>query len=158
MKNKNILTIIIFILITLFDVYLFIYKKYDFLLITIIFTIMILVYLIKNILISKMDDQEKYKLEVNKLIKIYRNILVNVEELPNTNKSLLKVNTLDDLLNAQYEIKKPIFYITRDDSTMFYVIDSDVILYYLMKQEQEELSVLEIKLKEYIKREKIEVL
>ena len=158
MKNKNILTIIIFILITLFDVYLFIYKKYDFLLITIIFTIMILVYLIKNILISKMDDQEKYKLEVNKLIKIYRNILVNVEELPNTNKSLLKVNTLDDLLNAQYEIKKPIFYVTRDDSTMFYVIDSDVILYYLMKQEQEELSVLEIKLKEYIKREKIEVL
>ena len=158
MKNKNILTIIIFILITLFDVYLFIYKKYDFLLITIIFTIMILVYLIKNILISKMDDQEKYKLEVNKLIKIYRNILVNVEELPNTNKSLLKVNTLDDLLNAQYEIKKPIFYITRDDSTMFYVIDSDVILYYLMKQEQEELSVLEIKLKKKKKREKIEVL
>ena len=158
MKNKNILITIIFILLTLFDIYLFIYKKYDFLIILIIITLITLIQLIRSIRFSKMSDEEKYKIEVSRLIKIYRSILVNVDELPNINKKLLKVNSLDDLINAQYEMKKPIFYILKEDSTMFYLIVDDVILFYLTKKEQEELSELEIKLNEFIKMEKIEVL
>lgn len=149
MNNKIKLTILIilFILSIGIDIALFYFKIFDYLIVLGLFTIMIFISMILEIKKSNMDDNKKYLYLVDRTIKMYSPILVETKNFPELkNKSILEVGKIGDLINAQYEIKKPIYYIKSDDSTIFYILDNDVMLVYYIKIYEDVLTSLEIKL------------
>ena len=63
------------------------------------------------------------------------------------NKSILRTQTFEDLLDAQAETKKPIYYVSKDDSTVFYIINGEIFLMYIIKSVDNEFSSLELEIK-----------
>ena len=149
MNNKYKLIILVLLLVLLIgiDLGLFYYKLFEYLIVLGVVTIVLIIFIMLEIKKSKMDANKKYIYLLKRTLKIYNPVLVETKNFPETkNKSVLKVGDMNDLVNAQYEIKKPIYYIKGDDSTVFYLIDNDVILVYFIKIYDDVLSSLEIKL------------
>ncbi|MBO7079138.1 MAG: hypothetical protein J6W64_04950 [Bacilli bacterium] len=149
MNNKIKLIILILLLVLLIgiDLGLFYFKMLDYLLVLSVITIALIIFIMFEIKKIRMDDNKKYDYTLKKMLKIYNPVLVETKNFPDIkDKSILKVGDMDDLLNAQYEIKKPIYYIKSEDSTVFYILDNDVILVYFIKKNENTLTSLEIKL------------
>lgn len=146
-KFKLIILIVLFILFIGVNIVLFLFKIFDYLIISGLVSIMIFISIILNIKRLTSDDNKKYLYSLNRILKIYNPILVETKNFPNIhNKSILKVNTMEDLINAQCEIKKPIYYIKSSDSTVFYLLDNDLMLIYFIKVDVKVASSLEVKL------------
>lgn len=93
--------------------------------------------------------EKSYDTKLNKLIRIYNPILVNTNKFPKlNNKSILTVSNFDDLVDAQSETRTPIYYIKDIDCTAFFLINGDVFLVYYLKVNDNDISELEMKLKE----------
>lgn len=149
MKNKFKLIILVLLLVLLIgiSIVLFCFKLFDYLIVLGAVAIVLIVSIILEIKKSNMDDNKKYIYLLNRMLKIYNPVLVETKNFPNVkNKSILKVENMNDLINAQYEIKKPVYYIKSDDSTAFYLLDNDVMLVYFIKMYDDVLTSLEIKL------------
>ena len=149
MKNKLklIILIILFVLSIGVDLVLFYFKIFDYLIVLSLITIILIAFIILEIKKSKMDDNKKYLYNLKKMLKIYNPVLVETKNFPDVkNKSILKVGNMNDLINAQYEMKKPVYYIKSDDSTVFYLLDNDVMLVHFIKMYDDVLTSLEIKL------------
>ena len=149
MNNKIKLIILILLLVLLIgiDLWLFYFKMLDYLLVLSVITIALIIFIMFEIKKIRMNDNKKYDYTLKKMLKIYNPVLVETKNFPDIkDKSILKVGDMDDLLNAQYEIKKPIYYIKSEDSTVFYILDNDVILVCFIKKNENTLTSLEIKL------------
>ena len=149
MNNKIKLIVLVFLLVLLIgiDLVLFYFKLFDYLIVLSVITIALIVFIMLEVKKINMDENKKYMYLLKKILKIYNPILVETKNFPDINgKSILKVGNMDDLINAQYEIKKPIYYIKSDESTVFYMLDNDVILVYFIKKNENVLTSLEIKL------------
>ena len=143
-KVKLIILIMILILFIGIDILLFSFKIFDYLIVSGLITIMLFVLNISEVNKSNMDDNKKYLYLLNKTMKIYNPILVETKNFPVLkDKSILKVGKMRDLINAQYEIKKPVYYIKNDDSTVFYLLDQDVMLVYFIKLYEDKDTSLE---------------
>ena len=149
MNNKIKLIVLVFLLVLLIgiDLVLFYFKLFDYLIVLSVITIALIVFTMLEVKKINMDENKKYMYLLKKILKIYNPILVETKNFPDIkNKSILKVGDMDDLLNAQYEIKKPIYYIKSEDSTVFYILDNDVILVHFIKKNESTLTSLEIEL------------
>ena len=149
MNNKIKLIILILLLVLLIgiDLGLFYFNMLDYLIVLSVITIALIIFIMFEIKKIRMDDNKKYDYTLKKMLKIYNPVLVETKNFPDIkNKSILKVGDMDDLLNAQYEIKKPIYYIKSEDSTVFYILDNDVILVHFIKKNESTLTSLEIEL------------
>ena len=149
MNNKIKLIILILLLVLLIgiDLGLFYFKMLDYLIVLSVITVALIVFIMFEIKKLKMDDNKKYNYLLKKVLKIYNPVLVETKNFPDIkNKSILKVGDMDDLVNAQYEIKKPIYYIKSEDYTVFYILDNDVILVNFIKKDESVLTSLEIKI------------
>ena len=79
---------------------------------------------------------------------MYDGILVNINKFPKLkNKSVLYVNKIEDLVDAQAEMRKPIYYVKRESATAFYLLNDDIFLIYFLKIDKNELSGLEAEIK-----------
>ena len=146
-KYKIIILVLLLVLLMGIDLGLFYFKLINYLVILSVITIALIVFIMLEIKKLKMDDNKKYLYLLNKTLRMYKPVLVETKNFPETkSKSILKVGDMNDLVNAQYEIKKPIYYIKGDDSTVFYILDNDVILVYFIKKYCNDLTSLEIKL------------
>lgn len=148
MKSKLKLIVLIILLLLLIgsDIVLFYFKIFDYLIVLSAITIALIVFILLEIKKSKMDDNKKYLYILNKVLKIYNPVLVETKNFPDVkNKSILKVGNMNDLINAQYEMKKPVYYIKSEDSTVFYLLDNDVVLVHFIKMYDDVLTSLEIK-------------
>ena len=146
-KFKIFFLILLIVLLIGIDLILFSFKLFDCLIVLSVITIALMIFVVLEIKKSNMDENKKYMYLLKKTLKMYKPVLVETKNFPNIrNKSILKVGDMDDLINAQYEIKKPIYYIKSDDSTVFYILDNDVILVYLIKMYESSLTSLEIEL------------
>lgn len=100
------------------------FKVYVFVSLTALVIISILFY---NYINNTKSEDALYNSFVNNIMKTYFSILVEVEEVPSLdNKDIVKVKTFDDLLNAQEEVHKPIFYIKSEDTLTMFIIDSSL--------------------------------
>ena len=146
-KFKIIILVLLLMLLIGIDLVLFYFKLFDYLIVLSVITIALIIFIMLEIKKLNMDENKKYMYLLKKVLKVYNPILVETKNFPDINgKSILKVGNMDDLINAQYEIKKPIYYIKSDDSTVFYILDNDVILVYFIKKNESVLTSLEIKL------------
>ena len=87
--------------------------------------------------------------QLNRIIKSYKPILIKSDNAPEIDSScILRISEFSDLIDAQAEIRKPIYYVSTNDSTAFYLLDDTVCLVYLLKTDEDVVSPLEVKLRE----------
>ena len=91
-------------------------------------------------IIRFMSDKQRKGLYYNKLEKIlktYDNIIVNVKELPDIeNKSLVNVTTFEELVDAQMEVRIPINYLEtiKGKKSVFLIVSRDIVWVYVLEK------------------------
>lgn len=107
-----------------------------FLCILLIIISMVLIYLRYN-----QDKRKKgyYKNALNKILKSYDSIIVNIETIPSLiGKEIINVTSFEELLDAQMETRTPINYceIIKEEKANFMIITSEIVWVYVLKKEE----------------------
>lgn len=75
--------------------------------------------------------EEDYQRELKQILKVYDSILVESENLPRlTEKNVIYITSMKELVDAQLEIRKPIYYKILPNTCTFVLLDQDEALIY----------------------------
>ena len=98
------------------------------------------------------DERSIYLSNLKKVLKSYDAVLVDSENLPELKgKNILMVTNISDMIDAQIEIRKPIYYKRDVDSCSFVIIDGKEACVYVMKLNDTIVSPLELTIDELVK-------
>jgi hypothetical protein len=144
-KNKKIiLTSLLLIILITIDIILYLNLLNSYLIVTITLTIINFIVLISNIF-DNSSKESNYTKELNRIFKLYDSVLVQCTKLPNINdKNIIRTNSIEDLIDAQIEVRKPIYYQKQTESCSFILIEQDEAIVYILKLNEEVISPLEI--------------
>ena len=124
------------------------YILYGYCILSITFGIVFLLLGISNLLKSQ-SHEKKYDWEIKDILKTFDSILVKSSEIPNLdNRNIIVVESIDDLVDAQLEIRKPICYLKQTESCSFVLLDDKEAYVYVAKINENILSPIEIVIKE----------
>lgn len=113
-------------------------------------TLLLFIYLC-YIVFSKNDEKTLYNKKLKNILKTYDSILVySDKELELENENIMTVKSIENLVTAQEELKKPILYIAEEQAGHFVLRDEKEILIYTIKINEQTESCLENKINEYI--------
>ena len=80
------------------------------------------------------DEYSIFIKEKKKILRTYDSVIVEVEEIPNiAGKNIIKVKTIDDLVDAQLELREPIYYKNDNDSCFFLLLHYNEACIYILK-------------------------
>ena len=120
----------------------------NYMIISITFTIICAIVLI-NYILNNRSVESIYQSKVRKILKTYDSILVKSKNLPKLDeKNIIKVDSIEDLVDAQMEIRKPIYYQQQEQSCSFVLLDHSEACIYIIKLNENVLCPLEIVLKD----------
>lgn len=95
---------------------------------SIILFIVFTVYLIFETNKRLMTKEVKNKIELNKILKKYSKIIIEVnEKVEIQNKNVIMVKDFYELLEIEEEIREPILYYSKEKEAVFSIIDNDII-------------------------------
>ena len=95
------------------------------------------------------NEIETFESTVNNIIKNNKNIMVKSINYPDLlHKNIIRVGSINDLLSAQEEIKKPIYYIKQVLTCSFILIDNEEALVFILKKSEDVVSALDIIIKD----------
>ena len=101
--------------------------------------------------VNNRDDDSTYLSTLKNILKTYDSILVSSEELPNLKgKNILMVSSMEDFIDAQVEIRKPIYYKRDIDSCSFVIVDNKEACVHVMKKDPSVESPLEIEIEKLV--------
>ena len=90
-----------------------------------------------------------FESKVKRILNTYDSILVKSTSVPRLDgKNIFLVETIDDLVDAQLEIRKPICYLKQTESCSFVLLDDQAAYVYVEKVNEEITSPIEIEIKE----------
>ena len=90
------------------------------------------------------DEFAVFIKEKKRILKTYDSVIVEVETLPNiAGKNIIKVKTFDDLVDAQLELREPIYYKNDNDSCFFLLLHYNEACVYILKINDEVISPTE---------------
>ena len=117
-------------------------------------TLIFLIVFIRN----TRSEESIYKSTLRKILKNYDSILVQSYNFPKlSGKNIIRVTNLEDLMDAQLELRKPIYYmIEGEDSCSFVLLDNTEACIYILKKNDEVESPLELIIAEYEKHADID--
>ena len=93
------------------------------------------------------NPKSAYENEVKNILNTYDSILLKCNTVPNfDNRNIIRVESMDDLVDAQFEIRKPICYLKQSESCSFMLLDEKEVYVYIAKLNEEELSPAEIEI------------
>lgn len=96
-----------------------------------------------NLLLTSRDLNQEYHHMVTYILKTYSTILVKSKNLINlNNKTVIYTDNIEDLVNAQIELRKPIYYKQYKECTIFTLIDNQEAIVYEVKANEEVISPL----------------
>lgn len=125
---KKIINILILIILSLITV--FITKNFidnDVINFAIVFGCLSFVSILLTIsyIVRTRSDKAIYESFIKNKLVTYDSVMVGTEELPNlSGKVIMKINKFGDLIDAQLELKKPIYYKKYNDYTVFILLDN----------------------------------
>lgn len=120
----------------------------NYLIITGTFTVICTIILV-NTLITTRSDEAEYKSKLRQILRTYDSILVKSKNLPKLdNLNIIRVDTIEDLVDAQMEIRKPIYYQEQTESCAFVLLDNMTACFYTLKVNDAVLCPLEITINE----------
>ncbi len=81
-----------------------------------------------------MKEMKSYDKKIHKILKTYDSILVKCKNIPIlSDKNIIMVDSIEGLVNAQIETRKPILYFMEDDSVSFMLLDGNETYVYIVK-------------------------
>ncbi len=90
------------------------------------------------------DEFSIFIKEKKRILKTYDSVIVEVETLPNiAGKNIIKVKTFDDLVDAQLELREPIYYKNDNDSCFFLLLHYNEACVFILKINDEVISPTE---------------
>lgn len=93
------------------------------------------------------NPKSAYENEIKSTLNTYDSILLKCNTIPNLdNRNIIRVESMDDLVDAQFEIRKPICYIKQTESCSFMLLDEKEVYVYIAKLKEDELSPVEIEI------------
>ena len=91
--------------------------------------------------------EEKYETKLKKILKTYDSVLVETRKVPVIDsEKVILVNSLDDLIDAQLELRKMIYYFKQSDNCSFVLFDQNQANIFILKSNEEVISPLEIEI------------
>ena len=95
------------------------------------------------------DPVKVYESTVKRILNTYDSILVKSSSVPRLDgKNVILVETIDDLVDAQLEIRKPICYLKQTESCSFVLLDEKEAYVYVEKVNDDVTSPIEIEIRE----------
>ena len=142
-SKKNICFLILFIIFGVLSFILYSYKLYNYAIITCAcFAVFLLLFVIN--LFSNKSPEDTYNSFIRSALKTFDAVLVNTDDLPNIDdRSLVVVSNFEDLIDAQIEIRKPIYYKREDRSAIFILLDDKQACVCIVKVNDNEKSVFD---------------
>jgi len=99
------------------------------------------------------DEFSTFVKNKRRILKTYNSIIVEVEDIPNiAGKNIIKVKSIEDLVDAQLELREPIYYKNDNDSCFFMLLHYNEACVYILKMNDDVVSPTEQSIK-YMKVE-----
>ncbi len=139
MKNEGKTVVVSIVILVLFFVsfVLFMNDLINYSMITISLTILCMIVLFINIF-TKKDAHSNYVRKLKQILKTYdSDIVYSDEEYIITEKDVFFVKEIDDLIKASNELESPIIYFGEETSSNFIVKSDDVLLVYILKENED---------------------
>lgn len=116
--------------------------------VVIIFSVILIMYIVNT-----RNEEAIYKNNLKKILNYYDAVLVQSYNFPNLKgKNIIRITNIEDLIDAQIEIRKPIYYmIEGEDSCSFVLLDNSEACVFILKQNEKVESPLELIMAEYEK-------
>ena len=91
--------------------------------------------------------EEKYETKLKKILKTYDSVLAETRKVPVIDsEKIILVNSIDDLIDAQLELRKMIYYFKQSDNCSFVLFDQNQANIFILKSNEEVISPLEIEI------------
>ena len=101
---------------------------------------------IHSILCNRNPNQV-YENEVKDMLNTYDSILLKCGSVPEFgDRNVIRVESMDDLIDAQFEIRKPICYLKQSETCSFMLLDDKEVYVYVHKLHEDTLSPVEIEI------------
>lgn len=153
-KNKF---LILWILALICLVPLIIFKYYQYIVFDAIVFIFAFIFWIIAIIDSK-DENKVYDSYLKEILKTFDSILINVTEVPDiSGKNVININSIEDLVDAQIEIRKPIYYYLDINSCTFMIIEDNQLCLYVLRKNDSVVAVIDGIIKEEINKKQIKM-
>lgn len=100
------------------------------------------------------DEYTAFIKNKKRILRTYDSIIVEVEDIPNiAGKNIIKVKTIEDLVDAQLELREPIYYKNDNDSCFFILLHYNEACIYILKMNDDVVSPTEQSIR-YMKEDK----
>ena len=85
-----------------------------------------------------------YNKKIKKILKKYDAVLVKTKNIPRLyDKNIMLVSNIEDMINAQMEIRKPVYYFVNENSHSFFLLDGEEALVHIVKNDPTIMCVVE---------------
>ena len=92
---------------------------------------------------------ENFESNVNNILRLYDSILIKSGKYPDLeNKKIERLNSIEELIDTQLEIKKPIYYIKQVTTCSFILLNNKEAYVYIMKRSPDDVAALDIIIKD----------
>ena len=99
-------------------------------------------------LLRKTNPDAVYERNIRDILNTFDSILVKSNTVPElTGRSIIEVLSIDDLVDAQLEIRKPICYLKQTESCSFVLLDDTEAYVFIDKKNEDVVSPVEIEIK-----------
>ncbi len=162
-KIQSLIAFVTFLVLAVIGYFLIINKIYDYAILLFIISIICLIVSFLS-LKDKYDSRDIYNKRVKDIIDMNSSVLVKIDNMPEfNNRKVVTIDNIDDLLDIQLDLKRPIEYLNKNDSCSFILLsDKNVFIYTIGYNEDLKTSIDIInekkKVKEEVKEEQIESL
>lgn len=100
-------------------------------------------------IINNRNPNKVYESRIKDILNTFDSILVQINTAPKLEgRSIIIVETMDDMIDAQLEIRKPICYLKQTESCSFILLDDKEVYIYIEKLNESITSPIEIELNE----------
>lgn len=148
MRLKGLLLVIAGILLGLVS-YVLLHESYFGYLVLILAIAVVLVIMGINLIHVGSSPEKMYEANVKDILVTFDSILIQNNEVPKIDgRNVIIVESIDDLVDAQLEIRKPICYFKQTESCAFVLLDDKEAYVYVEKLNDDVVSPLEIAIKD----------
>ena len=143
------LLILVFAGLVALNLYLFNKGLNNYLIVTLTLAVIALISLILYIKNTR-SDEAIYRSEFKNILKCYDAILISSANLPKLDgRNIIKVTNIEELVDAQMEIRKPIYYKAEEKYCSFVLLDQNEACFFVLKEKDDLVTPLDIVMEEY---------
>ena len=154
MKMKGILLIIAAVVLCVISYFLLFANYAGYMLLVFAIAAVVLFMGINEVIVSS-SPEKIYEANVKDILVTFDSILIQNNEVPKIDgRNVIIVQSIDDLIDAQLEIRKPICYFKQSESCSFVLLDTKEAYVYIEKLNDTVISPLEIAIRDEILKKK----